>query len=972
MKFCVQIAPVGRRCAVVLGVLATSAWAWANPLDWFGATFAGYTAGQPLSAQGASGGAWQSFDGSVATNVFDGVRNGISIKTEGDREVSFVPVVPAGRDIERIDFSLYPGALGGQAVEDFDGAAGLSPAILKDGTPGYFGFTADGWIPLTGEGVSPEEGRWMDGRIELRTVEGLRLVSYLVKNGDNWVRLANAAGTTWFRTSPPRVQGGVASVSFTGEGRFSDFTGKEDDGDPLNVFHWIGGAQGDWNSPDNWSLNGTASTVVPSADNDLAMVPGSVEISHGSEQGKVTDLLVGFSSGSPQVLGGSVKTDVKLDVSRPRVGKALKAEFGTLFGMAPTYTFAWQLGTMSSSSGGHTWGGTVSTDKSYTPKAADLEHWIRFTAKDGGTTVLQKDFLMSKLPVVYMTTEGGQTPSQNKETHNGTLYAQGNDEWKMQYDGDMTIKVRGNSTKTYAKKPYKIKLDSKTKMFGLGQKKNKHWVLLANYNDMCQFRNKLAYDFANDIGGTLGMESTWVECVLNGDYLGTYLFCEHIRPAEDRCPVYDWEGAAGDLAEAFASANHLTSDQEDELATQLEQNLAWVTSDNFSYYDRTNNVTLTGVPSQVWPDFSNDITGGYVFEFSQENDEVTKFRTYSGRLQLYSMLNSPAYLKTNSQMLQYCQNFLQNYFDACTSMNGYSKENKHWSEYCDVDSMVGFWLVNELYANNDSCKKSRYAYKEQGEKLVWGPVWDFDWGMASVVVGNNPNNWATITSSSSGGEIDLYSVCKEWAADPWFCTKLYERYWEIRDIYAHAAETGGLMESYGEYLKETWAADDKRWASASTRKNRTGEGDAAILKTFLSTRLTWLDRQFASVSTLLASCHSSVQSSPYTADSSVLPMAFDNLTSTDAVYDNVPLKLSMAVSSSTATTVDVFVNGLRVGTVPVVNRRIAFDIPAKAFTAPKGRLNCVSLVAYKSSGEVRARNFTLVTQIPAGSILLIR
>ena len=62
---------------------------------------------------------------------------------------------------------------------------------------------------------------------------------------------------------------------------------------------------------------------------------------------------------------------------------------------------------------------------------------------------------------------------------------QGNERYNLEttklYDGKIEIKGRGNSTWGLPKKPYKIKLDSKTNLFSMG--KNKHWVLLANYYD---------------------------------------------------------------------------------------------------------------------------------------------------------------------------------------------------------------------------------------------------------------------------------------------------------------------------------------------------------------------------------------------------------------------------------------------------------------------------------------------------------
>ena len=314
--------------------------------------------------------------------------------------------------------------------------------------------------------------------------------------------------------------------------------------------------------------------------------------------------------------------------------------------------------------------------------------------------------------------------------------------------------------------------------------KSKHWVLLANYNDQSMMRNKLAADFANDIG-SLGMKSTWVECVLNGDWQGTYQFGEQIRVAKERVNVHDWEGDAGDIAEAFVKAQKtaghiLTGDQEDELATQLEQNFTWVTTDTFSYLDKTNNVTLTGQPSVLLKKFTNDISGGYLFEFSEEYDEVSKFTTSSGVLGVKTMMKSPEYLYTNTDMFNYCQDYLKKYWD------------------CDYESMVNYWLVMEMFGNNDAVKKSRYAYKEQGQKLVFGPVWDFDWGVGSLRVSSNGTGWKCQEADGK----TAYSFFKDWADSPEFCTRLHTRYWQVRNRFAACMADGGLIDQYTNFIYE--------------------------------------------------------------------------------------------------------------------------------------------------------------------------
>ena len=483
---------------VILGVsVGFTACGLADETDWFNVSFDGYTQGQQLTDAGATGGTWHSPIPDIATNVNDGVRNGIAITAELGEELAFEPNAPAGGDIERIDFAICAESLGPFSPPDFDGAAGLAPAKEEDGAAVYYGFTTNGWVKLTGEGVAPMDGAWVDGRIELRTVDGIRLVSYLVKNGNNeYVRLADDSGTSWFRTSAPRVQGGVESISFTGTGRFSDFGGKEDDGEAMRVFHWAGGAEGDWTDPANWTTNGVAAGTVPGAAGDIAIVDGTASLANGDESGTVNNLTVGFdANGAASLMGGSLETSIALDTTRPRAGRPLAAEIGTFLGLTPDYTFTWRRG--STAKAYET--AAVGSAASFTPTTADYEHWFKFTARDAdGATLLEQEFFFSKLPVFYMTTDDGQTPSANKEKHDGQVLVQGNDEWKSLYNGKMTINVRGNSTKSYPKKPWKLKLDKKTEMFGIP--KSKHWVLLANYNDQSMLRNKLAADFANDIG----------------------------------------------------------------------------------------------------------------------------------------------------------------------------------------------------------------------------------------------------------------------------------------------------------------------------------------------------------------------------------------------------------------------------------------------------------------------------------------
>lgn len=643
----------------------------------------------------------------------------------------------------------------------------------------------------------------------------MRFVSYAVRGAAGYVPLATRSGRKEFRAG--ETSSAVRVSRFTGAGSLSRIVGAEREPETTpRAIYWIGGESGDWSDGLNWSLTdgGESANEAPKS-GDVAFLADEVALTVDGKTAKVRDLAVEVGESGGEVIGGGIDAGLSADLSRPRIGKALEIKTsGGIFGYEPFATYSWTRGSATK-----VWDSApFSANASFTPQSGDLGHWFRVTAEADDGSTLDRTFYFSRFPVLYMTTDDGLTPTAAKEEHEGQVYVQGNTDWESLYDGKMFIKVRGNSTKNYPKKPWKLKLDKKTNMFGFG--KSKHWVLLANYNDMSQMRGRLAADFANDIG-SLGMDSTWVECVLNGELQGLYQFVEHIRVDANRVDIYDWE----DNAKKYGS-----------------------TEEDFSGFDA---MIEAGEPV--------DLSGGYLFEFSQEYDDVSKFRTDSGKLEMLTMFSRPEYAYTSTNMMNWCEAYMQDFWDAVTSADHKNAKGKYYTEYADMDSMVAYTLVCELFANNDATKKSRYAYIDRGGKLFFGPVWDFDWGCASIRVGQNPKYWAC-SKDNEGENSRKYSFQKEWASDVNFCRKLYTRYWEVRERYEDVFKDGGLIDQYTPLLAEASEVDDNLWWNRrSSAEKRTAAEDRAILKSFLAARAQWLDAQFASVDTLMASLKCFIQ-----------------------------------------------------------------------------------------------------------------
>jgi len=103
------------------------------------------------------------------------------------------------------------------------------------------------------------------------------------------------------------------------------------------------------------------------------------------------------------------------------------------------------------------------------------------------------------------------------------------------FAGEMKIKGRGNYTWTLPKKPYKMKFNNKTALFGEGE--DKEWVLLANHADRSQLRTSAAFYLGQLSALDWTPDAHFAELFLNGVYQGTYQLCEGIKAGESRVNI---------------------------------------------------------------------------------------------------------------------------------------------------------------------------------------------------------------------------------------------------------------------------------------------------------------------------------------------------------------------------------------------------------------------------------------------------
>ena len=269
------------------------------------------------------------------------------------------------------------------------------------------------------------------------------------------------------------------------------------------------------------------------------------------------------------------------------------------------------------------------------------------------------------LPIVVINTPDEATiPPKTADWLPDTEFKIINNDGSIDYESLINIRGRGNSTWTYPKKPYAIKLEKKASI--LGMPKHKRWVLLANWMDRTMLRNRVAFRISEMTDLAWTPRGEFVEVILNGEHKGCYYLCEQIKIDENRVNIAELE------------------DTDNE---------------------------------------GDTVTGGYLMELDKYYDELFKFK--SSIMQLPYMFKDPD--EITDMQYQYMQNFINTLEEALYDDERFANREyaKYLDIDSFIDWWFVYELTGNYEPN---APKSVYMYKDRLRPLMAGPVWDFDWG----------------------------------------------------------------------------------------------------------------------------------------------------------------------------------------------------------------------------------------------------
>lgn len=540
------------------------------------------------------------------------------------------------------------------------------------------------------------------------------------------------------------------------------------------------------------------------------------------------------------------------------------------------------------------------------------------------------DYKSDALPVVYIDTEDSAEVTSKDEYINSDIRIY--DKAVTIYDGASQIKGHGNSTwKRFDKKPFKLKLDKKTDLFGMG--KSKHWLLIANYIDDSLMRNALSVEIAKMFGAEY-LDCTWVEVVFNGKHIGNYQLYEQAKLESTRIDIYNWENTPEDIAKAVKKKDGLSDDDQKAIEDKLSENMTWMSSGCFVYNNKKYTI-------RDYIDIPDDFTGGILYELDSGFDELSRFKTDRDAP---INIKNPENLYTDELAMLKARNIVQTMEDSFYSADNtvmIDGEKVSYTDLCDADSLISFFLANEML-QSEAAIKSTYFYKDTDGKVVFGPVWDFDFSSNNVAPfgATNPETWSTFRGYWFNAVAD----------DPYFAVKARELYLKNYNALSSLNKNGGLISQWQSYLKESALENDKIWPYS-----RGFASDTQVLKSWMTDRLEWITRQFADDNSAVTSL-GGVTNENYTVTVEGSESYNEGCyLKENQLGENVKVTVNAPADCNT---VNCYVNGKFIGETAVENGSGEYIIPVECLTEKTGSKN---VIVIRNKDNLNEINFVTVT-----------
>ena len=365
---------------------------------------------------------------------------------------------------------------------------------------------------------------------------------------------------------------------------------------------------------------------------------------------------------------------------------------------------------------------------------------------------------------------------------------------------DIVIRVRGNSSRTFDKSNYALRLvnadGSDNPQTVMGMDAHHEWVLHGPFLDKTLMRNYMWYNIGGEIMD-YAPNVRFCEVILNGEYIGVYVMMENITAGED------------------------------------------------------------GARLPLTVDAKNSTFSGYLLQLNGgregERGTIDQFTHYAKRTLSEMEIVYPGRSNLTKEMAaEICRDFSD--FEKALYSYDYDSGQYGYEAYIDEQSFIDYFLINELTCNYDAGWLSTYIYKDTSGKYRLC-LWDMN-----SACDNYQQSQMEHTEFQMQNCLWYFMLMK----DEDFVDELIDRYWELRETYFDLEYLYNYIDETAAYLGDAVDRNFTVWGytfqpgydllQPAERNPRSYEAALKQMKDFLAARIEWMDenidtlRQYAAES----------------------------------------------------------------------------------------------------------------------------
>ena len=362
----------------------------------------------------------------------------------------------------------------------------------------------------------------------------------------------------------------------------------------------------------------------------------------------------------------------------------------------------------------------------------------------------------------------------------------------LNYDGRISIEIRGSSSQLIQKKQYgltTLQADNVTNnnVSILGMPSENDWILNGLAYDQTGMRDFLSYELSERLG-QYAPRRVYCEVVINNDYKGLYIFLEKIKADKDRVNIVKMDESCNNYPEV--TGGYITkADRADN-----GDPVAW---------------TMQGYGGGWWGGSSTT----FVHHYPKPEDITTAQH-----------------------------NYIHNVFNTLASKAG-SHDVSVTSgipSVIDIPSFVDFMIMGEFSSNVDVYELSTFFHKDRLGKLRAGPIWDYNLAYGHDEFGNRSLYyvWQFDNSDNVGPKFwkDLFntSLFRCYLAKRWFELTEPEQPLNYDVLCARIDEIDA-------WISEGVGRDNQRWHQMNQHAS-----ELQSMKTWIQNRIDWLNQNIGS------------------------------------------------------------------------------------------------------------------------------